>query len=219
MTIYTDNFNRANGAINVGNSDWVAWGSKAMPAITASTVVGLNAVVGAYYNQTFSGDQSCALLLNGLNQNFATRNAYMFVRGNGSDLACYMLNVVSTDNGETGYDLFASVNILNAAGGVAAVIGSYNEPDAGGNGAFTLAATGSTINAYRGGVLIISGNDSSIAGGKPGFYAVAGGAGPAADQFSAEDFGGGGGGGAAVFNVIVNTLPATAPGRLIFSYG
>jgi hypothetical protein len=186
MAIYTDNFNRANDVINAFNYSWVAISGRSIPAITGN-LVGMNAVVGALYNQRFDNDQYSQATLSGLNQGFTSRNAYLFVRGNSSDQEKYELNIYSTDNGDTGYDVTISINYVNAAGAVTLLNSVGPIVDAGGNGTWKIAVTGSSINVYRDTVFQVGATDSTITSGKPGFYAVAGGAGPTLDNFEAAD--------------------------------
>ena len=210
MAIYTDDFNRTNGAISVGNAAWVARSGYTIPSISANVCV-VQTAVGAYYNQTFNNDQYCQVSTNGLSIAFQSRHVYMFVRGNTTDQACYAIDIVSTDNGETGWDLNLTINLI-AANGAPTPLNSYSEVDAGATGLWKLEAIGSVISVYRDSILKLQVTDGTIAGGKPGFYGAAGNTGVTVDNFEAGDIGGGGNN----TNLILNTLPITAPGMVLF---
>jgi len=188
MTTYTDNFNRANGAISVGNAAWVALSGYTIPSIVTNAV-NMNATVGAYYNQTFTDDQYVQIVPVGMQQLFAARTMWMFIRGNASDKACYSMALNSNDNGDTGWDIGITLYRLASNGAATQIGATYSEADVGINGTFRLAVTGSTINGYRDGVLVTTATDTNIAGGKPGFYGLTGNTGVTVDNFEAADTG------------------------------
>ena len=194
MAVYTDDFNRANGAINVGNSNWAAIDAIGLPNIVTNKV---NSNGGAaYYNVAFSNDQYCQFSIANTNIPFGGTTSYVAIRCAGSDQSCYRVSISISDNGIDAYDRSIWIERLNAAG-AATVIGS-SFADTSTDPFYRITAVGNVITAQTGPAANgpwtdrASATDSTYASGKAGFFTA--GTNPQYDNFEAGDIGGGGGG-------------------------
>jgi len=181
MASFTDDFNRADGALG---SNWATVGTRSQPTITSNrfavtSAPSVRAAAVATSAATFTADHEATVTAAVLGSSDFLGPAVRVDATNGTG---YMIYTDGTNASSRRVYRFTNAGTTN--------IGAVNISCVAGD-TLTLRAEGSTITAYRNGVLVDTITDATYSTGQPGiFYDRQNNGTSRGDDFTAQDIGG-----------------------------
>lgn len=182
MATFADDFNRADGALG---SNWATVGTRSQPTIVSNrfavtSAPSIRAAAVATSAATFTADHEATITAAVLGSADFLGPAVRVDATNGTG---YMIYTDGTNSSNRRVYRFTNAGTTN--------IGGVNISCTAGD-TLTLRAVGSTITAYKNGVLVDTISDATYTSGQPGIFYERGNNGTSrGDDFTATDIGGG----------------------------